>query len=130
LHPSSPATLAVQSSFSLLCLVEKGGTRMDIAKDSVRRLIQTKLLFTKRDVMGLILVGSDETACPLNEENSEFYKNIYVSRELETPDLPFIESIDAIETSVCFFDAQYNPRVCVDESSISAFSRALLRETS
>ena len=63
-------------------------------------IIQQKLLFSKRDVMGLILVGSDETACPLNEESPDFYKNIVVERELQLPDLPFLESIDAIEASV------------------------------
>eukprot|EP00455_Lapot_gusevi_P048048 TRINITY_DN6592_c0_g2_i3.p1 TRINITY_DN6592_c0_g2~~TRINITY_DN6592_c0_g2_i3.p1 ORF type:complete len:729 (-),score=150.15 TRINITY_DN6592_c0_g2_i3:21-2207(-) len=67
------------------------------AKKALRLMIQQKLLFTKQDEMGLVLMGTNETANALNEENPDEYMHISVQRDVSLPKLDFLESVDTID---------------------------------
>lgn len=72
-------------------------SRLDLAKKALRIMIQQKLLFTKRDEMGLVLVGTNETANILHDESGG-YDNIRIERDIAVPNLEFLESVDGIES--------------------------------
>src|SRR4051812_9590278 len=74
-----------------------GITGLDHAKKALRLMIQQKLLFTKRDELGVVLVGTKKTENPLNDEVGEGYEHVTVLNTLKVPDLEMLESVDNID---------------------------------
>jgi hypothetical protein len=56
-------------------------------------VIQQKLLFTKQDELGIVLLGTDETENELNQEDAESYQHVSIFQPLQKPDLRLLESI-------------------------------------
>jgi hypothetical protein len=50
--------------------LHRGVSKLEKAKKAIGMMVQQKILFTKRDEMGLVLVGSKETDNALNVETS------------------------------------------------------------
>ena len=51
------------------------GTRLNAAIDSIKMLIEQKMLYSKGAEMGIILFGSDTTNNPLNDKQGG-YENV------------------------------------------------------
>jgi len=56
-------------------------------------VIQQKLLFTKQDELGLVLVGTDDTDNALAAEDPGSYEHVTVLQQLQKPDLKMLETI-------------------------------------
>ena len=71
---------------------------MKVAKDSIRMLLEQKLLYNPRHDFGLVLFGSSETGNALNDSmGGKDYKNVVVERSLGPIDLEFFRDIQKIK---------------------------------
>lgn len=59
-------------------------------------MIQQKLLFTRQDELGLVLVGTDETENDLAAEEGGSYEHVTVLKQLQKPDLQMLETIKSV----------------------------------
>lgn len=59
-------------------------------------MIQQKLLFTRQDELGLVLVGTDETDNDLAAEDGGSYEHVTVLKQLQKPDLQLLETIKSV----------------------------------
>jgi len=90
--------VSCSKSFSQVVVVNlcSALTGLDIAKKSLRLMMQQKLLHPKQDEMGLVLCGTQDTSNDLNSELGEGYENISVRRAIAKPDLDMLEDVDNI----------------------------------
>ena len=82
-------------------------SRLDLGIDSIKLLIQQKLLFSKNHALGIVLFGTEETENDLNAQMGG-YENITVASALEVPSLNLVRFMDQIQTtpqSADFVDA-------------------------
>jgi len=73
--------------------------KLDKARFAVRKLIIHKLMFTKRDEIGVVLVGTKKTDHILKQEESDLegYENIATLRPIAKPDLQLVEQLSSLE---------------------------------
>ena len=85
-------------------------SQIEVAQGAIRALVQQKLLFTKRDEMGMVIVGTEESSNPSNAKLPDEYQHITVARNIEVPNLPFLESISTISREDAHGDSTFNQR--------------------
>ena len=73
---------------------KKGITRLDAAKDSIRMLIEQKLLYSKGTEIQLVLFGSDKTNNPLNERQGG-YENVESVIYMSEPSIDILKTLDS-----------------------------------
>lgn len=84
-----------------------GQTKLQIACEATKLLIQQKLLFSKNHEIGILIMGSEETINDLNEEYGG-YDNITVFHELDVPSLnsmKLMQDINATNSNADVLDA-------------------------
>jgi hypothetical protein len=89
-------------------------SQIEVAQNAIRALIQQKLLFTKRDEIGLVVVGTEESSNPSNAKLPDEYLHVTVARDIELPNLPFLESISTISRE----DAHGDSMLSIDSSRV------------
>jgi len=76
----------------------RGRARMQAAKESIRMLLEQKLLHNPKHDFGLVLFGSAETANNLNDQmGGDEYANVSVERSLGPIDLEFFREVQKVE---------------------------------
>ncbi|GAB5360119.1 hypothetical protein AAMO2058_000599900 [Amorphochlora amoebiformis] len=71
-----------------------GKTRLEMAKDYIRMLVQAKLLFGgKTDKLAMVYYGCNDTNNKLNEEHPGYYENIQHVHVFKRPDLDVLETL-------------------------------------
>ncbi len=76
--------------------------QLDLASRSVELYAQQKLFFTKRDEVGVIILGSDETENDLydpNDAEDDPYAHLSVMSDITTPTPELLNSIRTVATS-------------------------------
>jgi ATP-dependent DNA helicase 2 subunit 2 len=76
----------------------QGQTKLQVACEATKLLIQQKLLFSKNHEVGIIIMGSDESVNELNEEHGG-YDNITVFHELTIPSLESMKLMQDITST-------------------------------
>lgn len=79
--------------------LHSGTIPLDIAKAFIKKHCQKKMLFSKQDVVSIVLVGSEETKNSLNSQNGG-YQHIQVCRPVGLLDLEIIETIESADVEV------------------------------
>ncbi len=79
-------------TWSLLCSM--GVSPIDVVKYAVKRLLQQYFLFGKtNDIMGIVLVGTEDTKNPIYDEDGQC-ANITVFKPVEKPVVDWIATVD------------------------------------
>jgi ATP-dependent DNA helicase 2 subunit 2 len=69
--------------------------QLSAAQTIAKQLIRSKLLFTKRDEVGVIAMGSPNTDNPLSAGDDQ-YAHIEIKVPVRVPDLDMLEAVDAM----------------------------------
>lgn len=94
--PSKAAcVIVVDVSKSMNIPGPDGRTGIERAKETLHSLIEQKLLFSKKDELGIVLVGTKGTENLMNEEEGG-YDNITVYNELQIPDIEMTDGVGLI----------------------------------
>jgi len=81
-------------------------TRLDAAIDSIKMLIQQKLLYTKGTEIGIVLFGCEKTNNPINDRQGG-YENVNTIMYMDEPSTDLLKSLDTeITTSKGSFPTQ------------------------
>ena len=97
-------------------------SQIEVAQNAIRALIQQKLLFTKRDEIGLVVVGTEESSNPSNAKLPDEYLHVTVARDIELPNLAFLESISTISRE----DAHGDSMLSIDSSRVQFYEFQLI----
>ena len=73
---------------------KSGITRLQAAIDSIKMLIEQKLLYTKGTEIGIVLFGSDVTNNPINDKQGG-YENVNMIMYMDEPSIDLLKTIDS-----------------------------------
>eukprot|EP01104_Vermistella_antarctica_P009440 TRINITY_DN242_c2_g1_i1.p1 TRINITY_DN242_c2_g1~~TRINITY_DN242_c2_g1_i1.p1 ORF type:complete len:766 (-),score=263.58 TRINITY_DN242_c2_g1_i1:75-2372(-) len=73
---------------------EGGSDKLSNAIKSVQILLQQKMLFSKKDEVGIVLFGTKDTVNDLSEEG---YENITVLQGIQPPDIGSVRELEGVE---------------------------------
>jgi hypothetical protein len=71
-----------------------GSTRLNAAIDSIKMLIEQKLLYSKGTEIGIVLFGSEKTNNPIND-NQGGYENVNTIMYMGEPSTDLLKSLDS-----------------------------------
>ena len=78
----------------IIDITESMKLNLDATKKAISSLIQQKLLYCKRDEIGIILLGTSIDSNPLNSKDKECYKYISVVSDIKPPKMEIFNLIN------------------------------------